>query len=74
MSTKTNSTTEPTIKREEETVVRLESKSQLIRRLFFKEGLPIKDISSKTGIRYQMVRNVVKSEQDKILISATNKK
>jgi len=50
---------------QEEVITRTESKSQLIRRLFFTEGMTIKEIASKTAIRYQMVRNVVVSEKDK---------
>jgi len=73
MSNKTNEST-PSIVPSEEVVTRTESKSQLIRRLFFKDGMSVKDISSKTMIRYQMVRNVVKAEQDKIELAQLRNK
>jgi hypothetical protein len=47
-------------------IERTENKSEMIRRMFFKEGIAIKDIAKTTNIRYQMVRNIVIAEQEKI--------
>jgi hypothetical protein len=51
-----------------------ESKSAFIRRMHFTEGLPIKDISKRSGILYQMVRNIVRTEEDKRLIQSLQSK
>lgn len=45
-----------------------QSKSAMIKDLFFVKGMKIGEISSKEGILYQHVRNVVKTEEDKRLI------
>jgi hypothetical protein len=57
------------IERATETITKLESKSALIRRLYFKDGMTIGTISKATKIRYQMVRNVVKAEETKALLA-----
>jgi DNA-directed RNA polymerase specialized sigma subunit len=37
----------------------VESKSSMIRRMYFDEGKEVSEISKETGIRYQMVYNIV---------------
>lgn len=45
-------------------IERVENKSEMIRRMHFVEGKSVSDIHRLTGIRYQMVRNIVVKERD----------
>lgn len=50
-----------------------QSKSAMIKDLFFVKKMKVGEISSKEGILYQHVRNVVKTEEDRRLIEKIKK-
>lgn len=52
---------------------KFQSKSSLIKTLYFEKGISVKEIAEKEQIRYQQVRNIVVNEKNARIVNDLKK-